>query len=86
MSFQKISKLDSLYSYFARFWQHRPIRECFGKSKNTLSVGKTGTGRMFPPLSTQLWSLYQAKKRFIMRKLEELEQYPKFITIVNEAG
>ena len=41
---------------------------------------------MFPPLSTQLWSLNQAKKRSIMRKLEELEEYPKFITIVNEAG
>jgi len=30
--------------------------------------------------------LNQANKRFIMRKLEDLEQYPKFITIVNDAG
>ena len=50
----KISKLDSLYFYFARFWQYRPVRECFGKSQKTLSLGTTGTGRMFPPLSTQL--------------------------------
>ena len=44
----EISKLDSLYFYFARFWQYRPIGECFGKSQKTLSLGTTGTDRMFP--------------------------------------
>ena len=42
----KFSKLDSLYFYFARFWQYRPIRECFGKCQKTLSLVTTGTDRM----------------------------------------
>ena len=82
---QKISKLDSLYFYFARFWQHSPIRECFDKSQTTLYLGKTGTGECFPLIHT-IMEFRSGQKKFSVRKLEGIEQYPKFITIVNEAG
>ena len=44
----KISKLYSLYFYFARFWQYRPIRECLGKSQKKFPWEQQGTDRMFP--------------------------------------
>ena len=37
----KIRKLDTLYFYFARFWQYMPIRESSGKNQKKLPVGAT---------------------------------------------